>query len=69
MNTSGMGIAMWIFWVIIFLFVALAIKLLFSANNKQTPSSDSPIEILKKRYANGEIDEDEFERRRKELES
>jgi putative membrane protein len=30
---------------------------------------DTPLDILKKRYAKGEIDKDEFERRKKDLES
>ena len=69
MDITGMGLGMWIFWIIIFLVLILVIKLLMSAANKQTlPSSETPIEILKRRYANGDIDEEEFDRRRKTLE-
>jgi len=32
-------------------------------------SSDSALEVLKRRYARGEINKDEFEQRRKDLES
>ncbi|MBI3750532.1 MAG: SHOCT domain-containing protein [Chloroflexi bacterium] len=31
------------------------------------PRPDDPLEILRQRYARGEIDDDEFERRRKTL--
>lgn len=69
MNMTGMGIGMWIFWVVVFIVVALLIKILISSNNKQiSSSSQSPIETLKKWYANGEIDDEEYERRKKELE-
>jgi putative membrane protein len=69
MNMTGMGIGMWIFWVVVFIAVVLLIKILISSNNKQiSSSSQSPIETLKKRYANGDIDDEEYERRKKELE-
>jgi putative membrane protein len=69
MNMTGMGIVMWIFWVVVFIAVVLLIKILISSNNKQvSSSSQSPIETLKKRYANGDIDDEEYERRKKELE-
>lgn len=69
MDITGMGSGMWVLWIIIFLVVILVIKLLISAGNKQiSPSSETPIEILKRRYANGDIDEEEFNRRRKTLE-
>ena len=69
MNMTGMGIGMWIFWVAVFIVVVLLIKILISSNNRQIfNSSQSLIETLKKRYANGEIDDEEYERKKKELE-
>ena len=69
MDITGMGAGMWIFWIIIVLILMLVIKLLISSGDRQASStSESPIEILKKRYANSEIDEEEFNRRRKMLE-
>ena len=61
---------MWIFWIAFI----VAIVWLIKASTDSTPSDnnhhseDSPLEILKKRYASGEIDEYEFQRRRKDLE-
>ncbi|WP_217988315.1 SHOCT domain-containing protein [Aliifodinibius salipaludis] len=36
-----------------------------SGQNNQ--NKETPMEILKRRYANGEIDEEEFNKRKKEL--
>ena len=57
---------MWIFWVLII----FAIAMLFKAggrNNNSGERRETALEILEKRYARGEIDEDEFQRRKKEL--
>ncbi len=32
-----------------------------------TPKADDPLDILRRRYANGEIDDEEYERRRRIL--
>jgi putative membrane protein len=57
---------MWIFWIL----VIVAIIALFRgvSGSGTSASSESPMEILRKRYANGEITDEEFEHRRKELE-
>jgi uncharacterized membrane protein len=48
----------------------LIIKLLISAGDRKiSTSSESPIEILKKRYANGDIDEQKYHSMKKELEN
>ncbi len=61
----GFGISMLIFvWIAMaFLFAWLLIK---SIEQKEL-KMDRPIDILKRRYANGEISTDEFEERKKTL--
>lgn len=60
---------MWIFWLLLIAVVLIVIKATLAGTSQRwRPKDDSPIGILKKRYANGEIDEEEFNRRRKELE-
>lgn len=57
---------MWIFWILII----VAIIFLFKAGDSDRGSDgkhETPLEILEKRYANGEIDDEEFRRRKKEL--
>lgn len=61
------GVFMWIFWVFIIVAIFVLVKS-FSAGGSSASSSESPMEILRKRYAKGEISDDEFEHRRKELE-
>jgi len=59
----------WLFLVIIIIAVIWAIK--YFAGQRQTGStsrSDSALDILKRRYANGEIDKQEFEQKKRDLE-
>ena len=70
MNTLGMGIGMWIFWIIVVVTVVLLVKLwIVDTPNRSEKTSESPLEILQKRYASGEIDQDEFKRIKKELDN
>lgn len=71
---SGMwfgGGFMWIFWILLIVLIVWAVKAATGTGtgSNNSDSYESPLEILKKRYARGEIDEAEYERRRKELES
>lgn len=59
----GMGIGMGITWLIPLLLVIALIY--FVAGSKRDDLSAR--DILDKRYANGEIDEDEYKRKRDEL--
>ncbi len=60
---------MWIFWILLFVVLVWVVKAVMTdTGSKNTTADDSPLEILKKRYAHGEIDEDEYIRRRNELE-
>jgi putative membrane protein len=58
---------MMIWWVaVIGLLIALA-GFLFSTFGRSSESNESPKTILRRRYAAGEIDTDEYERRLAEL--
>lgn len=63
------GGGMWIFWILLIVVVVVLVKA-FSVRSPDLPAErhESPLEILKARYARGEINEEEFERRRRELE-
>jgi len=73
MNSDGHffgGGLMWIFWILIIAGIFFIFQNVMKGNsNNASSDKESPLDILKKRYARGEIDEEEFERRRKELES
>jgi len=64
-----MGAGMWIFWILLIVVVVVLIRALTGRSpDLPVERHDSPLEILKARYARGEIDEQEYERRRRELE-
>ena len=72
MGFGGLGILfMLIFWVVV---IGLGVWLLanlfpkISTNTSPQNAPDSPVEILKRRYARGEISREEYERMRQELE-
>lgn len=63
----GGGI-MWIIWILIIMGVFFIIQNVVKGNARSSNDNETPIEILKKRYARGEIEEEEYESRLKELE-
>ncbi len=66
----GMGGSMFIFWVLIVVVIVLLFWELPSWGVREASESSnyySPLEILKRRYARGEIDREEFEVRQKDL--
>jgi len=63
------GGGMWVFWILVIVAIIFGIKVAVGGNERNdNHAEESPLEILKKRYAHGEIDEEEFSRRRKDLE-
>ena len=70
---SGMGFGMMLFWAIILVAVIVGAVLLvrkLSHSDQQSgsnPDVASGLDILEERFARGEIDRDEFERRRQVL--
>lgn len=58
-----------LFWILIIIAVIWAIKYFTgqSRSNASSASGESALDILKKRYANGEIDKDEFEQKKRDL--
>jgi putative membrane protein len=60
-------------WLILILIAGVAVYFLVRQSRRdrdlEGPAGDSPLEILKRRYAKGEITREEFERLREEIES
>jgi len=57
---------MWFLWIILLVVIVYMLKDVLGGS-RPSSSDDDALEILKRRYARGEIDEAEFERRKKEL--
>ncbi|SDY81614.1 SHOCT domain-containing protein [Citreimonas salinaria] len=60
-----MGGIMLVFWGLVIAAVVLLVRRLGTG---QTPARRDAMEVLRERFAAGEIDEEEFERRKKALE-
>ena len=75
MTTGGHGWAMggmWFFWILFWILVIAGVVLivngLIQRDRGGRTNEESPLDILKKRYAKGEIDQEQFERMKRELE-
>jgi putative membrane protein len=58
------------FWLLVLLGLALAVRWLWRAGSGikvPTPQEEPALEILKKRYAKGEIGKEEFEAKKRDL--
>lgn len=59
---------MWLFWILIIIVLVVVIKMVIgNSTGSSAPQNESPLDILKRRYALGEIDEEEFEKKHREL--
>jgi len=66
-NHHFMGGYMWLFWIIVLIVVVLLIKWIIDSTSQKNKNKETPLEILKKRYAKGEIDKEEFEQKKKDI--
>ena len=75
---SGMGWSViwfsWIFWLIIIGFIIWGVVSIVNNNRKQDqrhymPPRESALDILKKRYARGEINKEQFEQMKRDINS
>jgi|Deesub1362A_J573_1020465.scaffolds.fasta_scaffold00151_23 putative membrane protein len=68
----GWAIFSWIFfivfWVAIILLIIWLYKQIKGSDTRHTSPAETPLEILKKRYARGEITREQYEEMRKEIE-
>ena len=63
----GMGAGMWLVWILVLVVFVALVKIFSGSQGSTPPSHDEPMEILRRRYASGEIDDKEFARLRQEL--
>lgn len=68
---GGLGmIFMALFWVFVVVGIVLLVKWISGAGPGQgmkPPGGESALDVLKKRYASGEISKEEFEEKKKDL--
>jgi putative membrane protein len=69
MHTLGGGILMFLFWGLILGGGVWLIAGLVRQENRPDSPDETPLEIVKRRYARGEIDPEEFERIRETLQA
>ena len=76
MGSWGYGMMGWfgpimmlVFWGLIILALILLIRWLWGISQSKTEvkGSESPMDILKRRYASGEVDREEFEQKKRDL--
>ena len=60
----GMHGFWWLFWLAVTVMFAI---LLMRATGRAQPPADTPLELLRRRYATGEIDTQEYEQRKAAL--
>ena len=58
---------MWIFWIVLIVAIFWGAKVMSSSKNNKADSQKSTLDILNDRYAKGEINQKEFEQKRKDL--
>ncbi|KKT75512.1 MAG: hypothetical protein UW71_C0002G0012 [Parcubacteria group bacterium GW2011_GWB1_44_7] len=64
----GGGLMMLLFWAAVIIFIVWLVREIGGRNNEKS-RSNSALEILKERYAKGEINKEEFEEKKKVLAS
>jgi len=71
-HMMGYGYGGGFMWLIVLILVGVVIYFLLQVSKSKGSDGsiiETPLDILKKRYAKGEIDKEEFDRKKKDLES
>jgi len=71
-HMMGYGYGGGFMWLIVLVLVGVVIYFLFQVSKSKGSDGsiiETPLDILKKLYAKGEIDKEEFDRKKKDLES
>ncbi|MCS5423147.1 MULTISPECIES: SHOCT domain-containing protein [Psychrilyobacter] len=63
----GGGIFMFIFWILIAVLIVSLLKDSSLGKNRHSKQSETPMEILKKRYAKGEITREQYQNMKEKL--
>jgi putative membrane protein len=58
---------MWLFWILLIIVIVWIVKAAVGNSSNSPGIQISALDILKERYAKGEIDQEEFEQKRKDL--
>jgi putative membrane protein len=58
---------MWLFWIAVLVALFFFIKWLIQQKPGSQKPEENALEVLKKRYAKGEIDKEEFEQKKRDL--
>lgn len=67
--SPGMWIFMLLFWGLVVIGIVAIVRWYLAHDHRQkSPEQETPLEILKKRYARGEIAREEYEQMKKDLE-
>lgn len=66
MNPCG-GMLMMVVWLILIVLAIIILVKYVSGTKNKNSKSDSALEVLRKRYASGEITKEEFEDRKQNL--
>ncbi|HUU04566.1 MAG TPA: SHOCT domain-containing protein [Patescibacteria group bacterium] len=64
----GWGFGMILFWILVIVGIVVLVKWILGQKPPALPQGDAALDILKKRYAKGEISREDFERMKKDLE-
>lgn len=64
---GSMGIATWIFWILLTALIGWGIYHLIVERGGSTRNRESPVETLQRRYAEGGLSTEEYEERKRNL--
>ena len=65
--TATKPISMLLFWVLVILGIVVLVRWMGRGTSPELPPGKTALDILKERYARGEIEREEFEQKKRDL--